>query len=70
MLDANSSNACATELPPKAGTAPLLPIEMFAYDGITLLPPIVHRREVGLTCGVRGCGKTMPWEPMQLNKKI
>ena len=56
VVDADSLNACATKLQP--GTASVLATRTGPYEGMTVLPPMVRRREGEVT--YRVSGKTMP----------
>ena len=56
-------------LPPSCGTGhaqpPFLVPKPVPYCSVTLVPPMVRRREEEVTCQVPGYGKTMPLRQMR-----
>ena len=67
VLQAGSLDSCAQQLTPKTQAAPLLPKQAVAYDGVTLLPAMVRRRDGEVVCRVPGCGKTVPMGRMRIH---
>ena len=55
------------QLIPKTQAAAVLPREAIAYEGVTLPPAMVRRRDGEVVCRVPGCGKTVPLERMQIH---
>ena len=55
------------QLTPKTQAAPLLPGQVVAYEGVTLLPALVRRRDGEVGCRVLGCGITVPMGRMRIH---
>ena len=60
VVDIDSPNACSTQLQPKIVASLVLVGGVVPYNGVTLLPPMVCRRQGKVTCQVSRCSKTMP----------
>ena len=45
----------------------MLPREATAYEGVTLLPAMVRRRDGEVVCRVPGCGKRVRMERMRIH---
>ena len=60
VLQAGYLDSFAQQLTPKTQAAPLVPRQAVAYEGVTLLPAMVCRRDLEVVCCVLGCGKTVP----------
>ena len=60
-------DSCAQKLTPKPQAAPLLPRQAVAYEGVTLLPSMVRRRDWEVVCRVLCCGKTIPMPRMRIH---
>ena len=67
MLHPDFLNNCATQLQPKTGGAPVLEGGLVAYDGLTVLLPMVHLGGGKVTWWVPWCGKTMPFGQLRLH---
>ena len=67
VLQAGFLDSCAQQLTPKTQRAPLLPTQAVAYEGVTLLPAIVRRRDGEGVCRVPGSGKTVPLGRMRIH---
>ena len=66
VLQAGFLDSCALQLSPKTQAAPMLPRDATAYEGLTLQPTMVRRRDGELVCRVPGCGKTVPLGRMHI----
>ena len=67
VLQAGCLDSCAHQLGPKTQAAPLLPRHAVAYEGFTVLPAMVRRRDGEVVCRVAGCGKTIPLGRMRVH---
>ena len=67
VLQARFLDSCAQQLTPKTQAPPLLPRPTVAYEGVTLLPAMVRRRDGEVVCRVPGCGKTVPLRSMRIH---
>ena len=67
VLQAGFLDSCAQQLPPKTQAAPKVPRQAVAYEGVTLLPAMVRRRDVEAVCRVYSCPKTVPLGGMRIH---
>ena len=67
LLQAGFLDSCAQQLTPRTQAAPLLPRGTVAYEGVTLLPAMVCRRDGEVVCRVPGCGKIVPLGRMRIH---
>ena len=67
LLQAGFLDSCAPQLTPKTQAAPLVPRGIVAYEGVTLLPAMVRRRDGEVVRRVPGCPKTVPLGRMRIH---